>query len=103
MHEYFQNDFTRAWLILEKKQRENRDKRMTGLFSSNGFGQHPPGNPPWVFRSQSTVSCVEKFSGDGWKMVIVKTPPVVGINATSPRSVLKVESSSWANYHMERR
>jgi len=31
-------------------------------------------------------------------MVTVKTPPVEGIRATSPRSVLKVERSSWANF-----
>lgn len=73
---------------------------MTGLFSSSRFEQHPPGNPPRIFRSQSTVSCVEKFSGDGWKMVITKTPPVAGINATSPRPVWNVESSSWANYYI---
>jgi hypothetical protein len=32
------------------------------------------------------------------QMVTVKTPPVMGTRATSPRSVPKVERSSCANY-----
>ena len=32
-----------------------------------------------------------------WTISTVKTPPVVGIRATSPRDVEKVERSSWAN------
>lgn len=30
-------------------------------------------------------------------MATLKTPPVVGIRATSPKVVLKVERSSWPN------
>lgn len=62
-----------------------------------------PGNPPFVFLSQITVSFVvvvvsSSGADEEWYMVTVKIPPVVGIRATSPRSVLKVERSSWANW-----
>lgn len=40
---------------------------------------------------------MEKSAGDACRMETVKTPPVVGIRATSPREVLNVERSSWAN------
>ena len=62
-----------------------------------------PGNPPSRFRSQRRVSCVLTSSfkagvAAACQMVTVKTPPVLGIRATSPRSVPNVDRSSWANY-----
>lgn len=44
------------------------------------------------------VVVVSSGADEEWYMVTVKIPPVVGIRATSPRSVLKVERSSWANW-----
>lgn len=44
------------------------------------------------------VVVVSSGADEEWYMVTVKMPPVVGIRATSPRSVLKVERSSWANW-----
>lgn len=35
-----------------------------------------------------------------WMRSMVKTPPVVGMRATSPRERENVESSSWANCGM---
>lgn len=62
-----------------------------------------PGNPPSRFRSQRRVSCVLTSSFKAGvtaacQMVTVKTPPVLGIRATSPKSVPNVDRSSWANY-----
>ena len=58
-----------------------------------------PGNPPFIFLSHRIDSCVvlgEVVLGERWIMDIVYVPPVVGIRATSPRDVEKVERSSWA-------
>ena len=71
-----------------------------------------PGKPPSVFRSHNLVVSGSSLwvcalvstlpssllGGEGaWTMSIVKTPPVEGIKATSPREVENVERSSWAN------
>lgn len=57
------------------------------------------GNPLSIFRSQSTLpgTPVSPAVGEPVSISITNTPPVDGTRATSPRSVEKVESSSWAN------
>ena len=71
-----------------------------------------PGKPPSVFRSHNLVVPVSRLwvfarvstllssllvGSRAWMMSTVKTPPVEGIKATSPREVENVERSSWAN------
>lgn len=77
---------------------------------------HVPGNPPSAFRSHNLtvvvltearswdVSVAASGLGDLgiWTRSTVKTPPVEGIKATSPRDVENVERSSCANLISER-
>jgi hypothetical protein len=58
-----------------------------------------PGKPPSLFRSHKILSCVVICPSFivPCHIVTVNTPPVLGTRATSPRSVLNVERSSWAN------
>lgn len=60
-----------------------------------------PGKPPSVFRSHSIASWYSGASPATTlsdNMVTVKTPPVAGTSATSPRDVENVCSSSCANW-----
>lgn len=72
-----------------------------------------PGKPPSAFRSHNLVVLVSEswpsafvsasvssvlVGSAAWTMSTVKTPPVEGIKATSPRDVENVERSSWANW-----
>ena len=104
------------WLVL-KGSGNRTDNKLTKEKDETKVKEpiHVPGNPPSAFRSHKVTvvgsaylssnvppPVVELDSGDlgTWTRSIVKTPPVVGTRATSPRDVEKVDSSSCPNYDL---
>ncbi len=74
-----------------------RDRDGSIISRTRAFSCFTSGNPPSVFRSQRIDSLAVKSAAEAWRIVTVKTPPVLGMRHTSPRVVEKVERSSWAN------